>query len=169
MLQVFHFRDSFLLLHDKSAFFVVSGFKDLDGRPIRIRLLDVTSLNPDLALLGHRLDDNGLMDNWRGLLHHDRLLDDNRRLDDRLLDENRLLNDRLLNDDSFRLGQGIDQRRADNRAADDARRRDHIATARTMMMAWRRRRPRSGKGIGKCRACNQQDYCFHDDDFLSVC
>ena len=61
------------LLNEDCLLLVMSGLPDAHGRAVRLHLVDIPSLNPDvLRLLDRLLHDHGL------LLNHDRLLDDRR-------------------------------------------------------------------------------------------
>ena len=88
-----------------SALLVVSGLPDANGRPVRLNLVNVASLDPDLLRL--------LDDDRRGLLDNDRrrLLDD-----DRLRHYGRLLN----NDRRARIDDRSGERTADY-SADESR------------------------------------------------
>ena len=59
---------------DDLALFVVSRLPDADHSSVRLHLVHVAPLDPDVLVDDDRLLD----DDRRGLLHHDRLLDDDR-------------------------------------------------------------------------------------------
>ena len=61
------------LLHDYRALFVVTGLPHADNRAVRLHLVDIAALDPDVLHLRHRLLHYDRLLNYDGLGYHRRL------------------------------------------------------------------------------------------------